>query len=95
MPKLDSMETSPRVIRLRALFVRLIEVGNSDADLDAVCDEIHDIGKRVWASPVQDWTDILERALVAHYWFREEHESPDIVAARELIAAVLAYTPAA
>jgi hypothetical protein len=38
----------------------------SFADLHAVCDEIHDIGDQVLASPVQGWTDILERALVTH-----------------------------
>jgi hypothetical protein len=87
---------------VRTLFARLTEIGEApaeaftDADLDAVCDELHDIGDQVWASPIQGWTDIIERALVTHYWFRDEKEtSPDIVAARGLISAVLAYTPTA
>jgi hypothetical protein len=94
--------TSPRIQRLRALFARLTEIGEApteaftDADLNAVCDEINDIGDQVWASPVQAWTDIIERALVTHYWFRdEESKSPDIIAARGLVSAVLAYSPTA
>ena len=60
----------------------------------AAASEINDIGNVVWASPVKCWTDILERALVTHYWFRDEKETgPDIVAARGLISAVLAYSP--
>ena len=59
----------------------------TDADLDAVCNEICDIGDQVWASPVQGWTDIIERALVAHYGFRDEDtKSADVIAARELIS---------
>jgi len=75
------------------LFARLTEICEApseaftDADLDVVCNEIYDIGDQVWASPVQGWTDILERALVTHYWFRdEESKSPDIVAARGLVS---------
>ena len=66
--------TSPRIIRLRQLFARVDEYrklpmgGVTDEDLEAVCNEIYDIGNRVWQSPVQGWTDILERALIASYW---------------------------
>jgi hypothetical protein len=64
----------------------------SSARLARLIDEIYNIGDQVWASPVQGWTDLLERALVTHYWFRdEETKSPDIVAARGLVSAVLAY----
>ena len=105
-PTLDAeafgAETSPRILRLRALFARLTGIYEApadtftDADLNAVCDEIYEIGDQVWASPVQDWTDIVERALVSHCWFRdEETKSPDILAARGLVSAVLAYNPTA
>jgi hypothetical protein len=92
--------TSPRILRLRALFARLTEICEApstdtftDADLNAVCDEINDIGDQ---GLVRGGADIIERALVTHYWFRDEKEkSPDIVAVRGLVSAVLAYNPTA
>ena len=75
--------TSPRIIRLRQLFARVDESrklpmgGVTDEDLEAVCNEIYDIGNRVWRSPVQGWTDILERALIASYWLDKQAERPN------------------
>lgn len=37
----------------------------------ACLEELGEISARVWASPVQSKTDILERALIAHYWCAE------------------------
>lgn len=68
----------------------------TDADLDAVCNEICDIGDQVWASPVQGWTDIIERALVAHYGFRDEDTKKRRCHRRARThLAVLAYSPTA
>ena len=73
--------------------------GVTDEDLEAVCIEIYDIGNRVWQSPVQGWTDILERALIAYYWLdkqadgalppTEQEAGPNQWAFRQIIDGVL------
>ena len=76
-PELIGRETSPRIMRLRFIFARMIEVHHAAAtatgeisrrlhsELDALTDEVGTIAECVWASPLQSATDILERALVS------------------------------
>jgi hypothetical protein len=90
----DRFETSPRMAQLQNLYARLEQIcadnAHSDSELNAVCDEIHEVSTSIWARPVLGWTDVIERALATKYWFREQSTSPDIIAVQGLIAAVLA-----
>jgi hypothetical protein len=88
--------TTARIDRFEALYARLEEVCGdpncTDGDLNPVCEEICCLSDEVLAAPVRSWSDIVERALAAHYWFRDKgSDSPDVVAAQGLIAAVLGY----
>jgi hypothetical protein len=98
--------TSPRIIRLRALYARLgrLPENHTDDDVNEICTEIHAIGDVVCQSPVHGPTDIVERALVAYYWLDrvspwnlppEDEVGADQLAFRKLIDGVLAYSPTA
>jgi hypothetical protein len=67
--------SSPRIARLRALFDRVAFIQHTQPGCDTeegefavVLTEIEALATDIWSSPVQGWSDIVERALVAHHY---------------------------
>ena len=42
----------------------------TDADLNAICDEVHAISQEIEASPANGLLGVVERAMAVYYWYR-------------------------
>jgi hypothetical protein len=67
--------TSQRTKRLRVLYANLddpvAQAHRTDADLNAICDEIYAISDAITDSPAPGLVGIIERAMAVYYWYRE------------------------
>lgn len=95
--------SSPRIERLSELYARLDDPAarerRTDADLDAICDEVYAITDNIMVAPAPGLVGVTEHAMAVHYWFRPKGSCSgpggDVECVQALVAAVFALATSA